>query len=308
MHKKLIALLLSALLLLSGLTAFAGPAEEANAYFALMKANISDPDPIIRHFENCVSVENVAQLDSYFAAIDQSLKLARPDALQNLATAEWISVVANLNAIAKLLGLRFELRLEVPGSFIYLDEDIFTDDDREYQLIGEAESVPVAAPLPPPRYEELAAAPEAPAATPVPLRTTTGDGASHPHVTGNPIAFAARPEENIWIELGIPELITTTIEQLFEDASEDAVIYTSYADVYVPISELPYPVANVGEVIDGFGFFIYNEDNKLLAIADLGVDALLTEVDPETYYAKSPFRSWFANLHAAIKACAACAG
>jgi hypothetical protein len=120
--KKFVAILVAAMMLLSGLTAFAGPVEEQNAYIALIKAGLSNPDFVIRHFESIDAID-ATTLDTYFAAIDAAIKVAMSDNSLNLVGAQWATILANFNAVIKALEMSYEIVLEIPTEYVAAEDE-----------------------------------------------------------------------------------------------------------------------------------------------------------------------------------------
>jgi len=123
--KKIVAVLIAAVLLLAGVSAFAAgtPAGEGAAYVALINAGMNRPDYVVRHFDSipALTAEQLAAIDTYFAAIDAAVKVAVTNVDRNLAGSQLVTVFANANAIAKICQVSYRIAFEYPEYFV-IDE------------------------------------------------------------------------------------------------------------------------------------------------------------------------------------------
>lgn len=122
--KKVVAILVAAILMLSGISAFAAgtPAEEGAVYRAAINAGMSRPDYIVRHFDSiaALTTAELAAVDSYFAAIDDAVKVAVANVEENLSRAQLVTIFSNLNAIAKIAQVSYTV--SAAGDVVYGDD------------------------------------------------------------------------------------------------------------------------------------------------------------------------------------------
>jgi len=131
--KKVVAILIAAVMMLAGVSAFAAgtPAAEGAVYVALINAGMSRPDYVVRHFDSipALTAEQLAAIDTYFAAIDAAVKVAVTNVDRNLAGSQIITVFANANAIAKICQVSYRISFEYPAVFVTDTDAPETDPD-----------------------------------------------------------------------------------------------------------------------------------------------------------------------------------
>jgi len=275
--KKFVAILVAAMMLLSGLTAFAGPVEEQAAYISLINTHVSDPDLMIRHIES-IDAFDASALNVYFDAIDAAIKVAQWDADLNLVGAQWAIILANFNAIVKALEMSYVMYIEVPTEIAVvepLDECICVEDGNTCTACSE---------------DGL---------------TCSACGYDYnAEVAYDVIATELAPVTS-------SDMITGDLEDVVAAHTAAAVIVNE-GELEVDSEAL---LAAVFAEIDEFGFMFYCEENGiciapngLLSRAELGLGVFtVTRVNGATgYYAESGLRTWFSNLKTAIAAMAKC--